>query len=76
MSQYWLKVKQNYNKAGYYNKKLIEVKYIYNSLMKSKIRNIYQLIKMAFHYKINRGMSLWTDVKDWLGGWPMEFTSA
>ena len=74
--EYWLKVKQNYNKAGYYNKKLIEVKYIYNSLMKSKIRNIYQLIKMAFQYKINRGMSLWTDVKDWLGGWPMEFTSA
>jgi len=74
--EYWLNVKQNYNKAGYYNKKLIEVKYIYNSLMKSKIRNIYQLIKMAFHYKINRGMSLWTDVKDWLGGWPMEFTSA
>ena len=31
---------------------------------------------MAFQYKINRGMSLWTDVKDWLGGWPMEFTSA
>ena len=73
--EYWLNVKQNYNKAGYHNKKLIEVKYIYNSLLKSKMKNLFQLIKMAFHYKKNRGMSLWTDVKDWLGGWPMEFTS-
>ena len=24
-------------------------------------------------YKESRGMSFWTDVRDWLGGWPMEF---
>jgi 2-polyprenyl-6-hydroxyphenyl methylase/3-demethylubiquinone-9 3-methyltransferase len=23
-------------------------------------------------YKKNRGMAFWTDVKDWLGGWPYE----
>ncbi len=31
---------------------------------------------MMVTYKNNRGMALWTDIKDWLGGWPMEFTSA
>ena len=24
-------------------------------------------------YERSRGMSYWTDVRDWLGGWPMEF---
>ena len=69
-------LKQNYNNSGYFNKKMIEIKYVFNSLMKSKITNIVELIKMALYNKKNRGMSLWSDIKDWLGGWPMEFTSA
>jgi len=24
-------------------------------------------------YKKNRGMNIFTDIRDWLGGWPMEF---
>ena len=44
--------------------------------MDSKIRNIHKLIKMMLTYKKNRGMALWIDIKDWLGGWPMEFSSA
>jgi 2-polyprenyl-6-hydroxyphenyl methylase/3-demethylubiquinone-9 3-methyltransferase len=24
-------------------------------------------------YKKNRGMNVLTDIRDWLGGWPMEF---
>ena len=74
--EYWLNIKQNYNNSGCFNKKIIEIKYVFNSLMKSKITNIIELLKMALLYKKNRGMSLWTDIKDWLGGWPMEFTSA
>ena len=74
--EYWLRIKEKYNNAGFLGKKQIEAKYIYNNLMQSKIRNIYQLIKMLMTYKKNRGMALWTDIKDWLGGWPMEFTSA
>ena len=31
---------------------------------------------MMVTYKNNRGMALWTDIKDWLGGWPMQFSSA
>ena len=44
--------------------------------MESKIRNMYKLIKMMLIYKKNRGMALWIDIKDWLGGRPMEFSSA
>ena len=74
--EYWLEIKQKYNKAGYIEKKKIEITYIYQILMQSKIRNIYKLIKMMLTYKKNRGMALWIDIKDWLGGWPMEFSSA
>ena len=24
-------------------------------------------------YKKNRGMNMFTDIRDWLGGWPTEF---
>ncbi len=74
--EYWLKLKKRYNKAGFLEKKQIEITYIYEILMNSKIRNIYKLIKMMITYKKNRGMALWIDIKDWLGGWPMEFSSA
>ena len=74
--EYWLEIKQKYNKADYIEKKKIEITYIYQILMQSKIRNIYKLIKMMLTYKKNRGMALWIDIKDWLGGWPMEFSSA
>ena len=74
--EYWLKIKQKYNKAGSLKKKQIELRYLYENLMKSKIGNIYQVIKMIVSYKKNRGMAFWTDVKDWLGGWPMQFCSA
>ena len=74
--EYWLEIKQKYNKADYIEKKKMEITYIYQILMESKIRNIYKLIKMMLTYKKNRGMALWIDIKDWLGGWPMEFSSA
>ena len=74
--EYWLEIKQKYNKADYIEKKKMEITYIYQILMESKIRNIYKFIKMMLTYKKNRGMALWIDIKDWLGGWPMEFSSA
>lgn len=31
------------------------------------------MMKVA-RYRLDRGMSFFVDVRDWLGGWPMEFT--
>ena len=31
------------------------------------------LIKRIVHYRVSRGMSFFADVRDWLGGWPMQF---
>jgi len=37
------------------------------------ILRIPAFIRDAHRYKKNRGMSMLTDIRDWLGGWPMEF---
>ena len=31
------------------------------------------LIKRIVQHRFSRGMGFFTDVRDWLGGWPMEF---
>jgi 2-polyprenyl-3-methyl-5-hydroxy-6-metoxy-1,4-benzoquinol methylase len=40
---------------------------------KSMVEGVAQKIHTLRHYERDRGMSYWTDVRDWLGGWPMEF---
>jgi 2-polyprenyl-6-hydroxyphenyl methylase/3-demethylubiquinone-9 3-methyltransferase len=30
-------------------------------------------LRRAREYKKNRGMNYYIDIRDWLGGWPMEF---
>ena len=41
--------------------------------MYRKIGNLPKVIRRMRDYKKSRGMSLFTDIRDWLGGWPMEF---
>ena len=33
------------------------------------------LLKQIYDKKRQRGMSYMTDVRDWLGGWPMEYAA-
>lgn len=33
-----------------------------------------ELFKIMREYRKSRGMSYLTDVRDWIGGWPMEFS--
>jgi SAM-dependent methyltransferase len=71
---YWMKVKRNYNRAGQFGKRLAEWRYMlrFHFLPELKAgRNPFALIR---DYG-SRGMTYWTDVKDWLGGWPMDFAS-
>lgn len=71
---YWLKVKQKYNLAGDFGKRVMEWRYMmrfhFLPALKAR-RNPFELMR---EYG-SRGMTYWTDVKDWLGGWPMEFAS-
>lgn len=71
---YWMKVKKEYNEAGDLGKRWLEWRYMmrFHFLPEIKAgRNPFDLIRKYG----TRGMTYWTDVKDWLGGWPMDFAS-
>jgi 16S rRNA G966 N2-methylase RsmD len=69
---YWMEVKKRYNLAGERTKRWMEWRYMLRFHFLPELRagrNPFELIR---RYGA-RGMTYWTDVKDWLGGWPMEF---
>lgn len=70
--EFWIRVKRTYNQASPMVRKLMELKLVYWVHIRPEIeagRN--PLNKMASYG--NRGMTVWTDAKDWLGGYPIEF---
>ncbi len=70
--QYWLEQKQQYNRLGKVGKKFMEWKYALRIGI-GELRNGHNPFTYILGYQNSRGMSFWTDIKDWLGGWPMEF---
>ena len=42
--------------------------------MGGRLEAIWTVLHNIVHYKKKRGMSYLTDIRDWLGGWPMEFS--
>ena len=71
--EYWLKTKKAYNKAGALKKRMMELAYAYPRVIRPALRRFKNPLTEMKEYKASRGMSYWTDVRDWLGGWPMEF---
>jgi SAM-dependent methyltransferase len=73
ISKVWLKIKKLYNQYKFVQKPL-EISYslLLLSLVALKFQNPFRYV---LDYKKNRGMSFYIDVKDWLGGWPMEFST-
>lgn len=71
---YWLQVKQQYNRAGLLAKKKMELSYALRFMIIPAIRSGQNPLSVIRDYGV-RGMKFWTDVKDWLGGWPMDFAS-
>lgn len=71
-SEYWLTVKKKYVNSGKIRRFLMEQQYIFRHVYNS---NPILHLKGRLSKKDNRerGMDLLTDVRDWLGGWPMEF---
>jgi SAM-dependent methyltransferase len=73
--EFWLEVKQKYNRSGYLQRQRMVWWYVWNFMLDKKLRNVNQFVKHAMQYKFQRGMDLFTDIRDWLGGWPMEFAA-
>lgn len=72
-AEYWLKIKREYNFASPMKKIWMEWRYAWKDSIKGcLIRGKNPLAHMR-EYRLSRGMSYWHDVRDWLGGYPMEF---
>ena len=71
--EYWLQTKQRYGQAGAFRRRWMEWGYAWSSTIWPSLRNGSNPLKTIREYKASRGMEFWTDIKDWLGGWPMEF---
>ncbi len=71
--QYWLDIKERYANAGPLKKELMFLHNVLSDRMKWKPWKIGKLMRQAKKSKESRGMSLFTDIRDWLGGWPMQF---
>lgn len=71
--EFWIKLKRAYNQATPLAKKLMELKYVYWILIRPEIEAGRAPLGLMEHYG-KRGMTAWTDAKDWLGGFPMEFS--
>ena len=71
--EFWLDVKQRYLAASILEKRKMEWWYVWRFQMGYKVSALRKVLRDMIEYKKNRGMSYFTDIRDWLGGWPMEF---
>lgn len=71
-SDYWIRVKKKYNCASALRKRLMEARYVLRYTVLPQLMRGRDPRRLIKNYKSMRGMSFFTDVKDWLGGWPYE----
>jgi 2-polyprenyl-6-hydroxyphenyl methylase/3-demethylubiquinone-9 3-methyltransferase len=71
---FWLRIKREYNQASAWKKNRMVWWYVWNYVLSRRLRRIPSLISKAINYRKSRGMSMLVDIRDWLGGWPMEYT--
>jgi len=71
---YWMKVKKRYNMSGSVGRRLLEWRYALRFHILPELKAGRNPVALIRDYG-SRGMTYWTDVRDWLGGWPMDFAS-
>lgn len=73
--EFWLDVKQRYNRAGWLGQRAWEAWYLWRFQIGWNPLDAARLVARVLREREGRGMALMTDIRDWLGGWPMEFSS-
>jgi len=69
----WLEIKQAYNRSGPMKRFLKECSYVWTTTIQNDLIHFRNPLRTIREHKRSRGMAYWTDVRDWLGGWPMDF---
>lgn len=72
-AEFWLDVKQQYLKSSWFGRRRWEWWYVYNLMLGRDLRRLPEFFQRRATHRRDRGMDLMTDIRDWLGGWPMEF---
>jgi len=76
-SPYWTDVKRRYNSASAGRRRLMEWAYVYRTFLRTKSpAYLFRNLRYIREYRKLRGMAFWTDVRDWLGGWPYQPATA
>jgi 2-polyprenyl-3-methyl-5-hydroxy-6-metoxy-1,4-benzoquinol methylase len=71
----WVTIKRQYNRAPAPLKRVMEALYVvWDGL--TVLRRHENPIKRIRNYRRDRGMEYYTDVKDWLGGYPYDYANA
>jgi SAM-dependent methyltransferase len=71
--EFWLAVKKRYNEGAPLTKRWIELWYVCRFILGYRPHALPGQIRLILKHRQTRGMAFYTDIKDWLGGWPMEF---
>ena len=72
-SEHWTAVKKKYNRSSRLGKWGMELAYVYRTKFRTtNVRRLAESLRYIVGYRRSRGMAFWTDVRDWLGGWPYE----
>jgi 2-polyprenyl-6-hydroxyphenyl methylase/3-demethylubiquinone-9 3-methyltransferase len=72
-AEFWLAIKHKYNVSSRFQRQAMVVWYVWHYMMGRSLRRLPEFVLRLIRYRMARGMSLFVDVRDWLGGWPMEF---
>ena len=72
--EFWLKKKQEYNLSGAVKRNYLVWWYIWVYMMQRDVKALPSFLRRAAAHKLTRGMNIFADIRDWLGGWPMEYT--
>jgi len=71
-AEYWLEVKRKYNAKGPIGRRLVEWWHVFRFHLMPALKAGRNPLQVIRDYG-DRGMMLMTDVRDWLGGYPMDF---
>ena len=73
--KFWKIEKRIYSKSPILIQNIVFLSYVLSLAIRFSIMNIGKFLNYLKNYKVNRGMSFYTDVYDWLGGYPYESIS-
>ena len=71
--EFWLAVKRKYVSSGWVVHRCMDWWYVWRFMLNHRVSKFPEFFHRAREYKKSRGMNIFTDIRDWLGGWPMEF---